>query len=231
MKYQIQAIIEGGRSWFLSQHNSKNGRYKSWEHCYSVFSTYRGKALTDDEYDYLSLHLAFYLASWGMYRSSSFLFQRDYKVHIPAVKELLKPEYNCLWDIKCAAYLDIKSNSLVKLFELSNVFQDIYIPIRESVYRSLGKAEPESLITDTLITKILMGTSGCVPAFDEYFIKGRKNIINPREYNPESILAISRFYMKHESDFENLRIELSDRGVQYPQMKIIDMCFFQLGQK
>jgi len=42
------------------------------------------------DYDYLSLHHAFYLASWGMYRGSSFLLQKDYKVLTPIVEEILK---------------------------------------------------------------------------------------------------------------------------------------------
>ena len=58
-----------------------NGRYCSWEHCYKVFHDARVKRQGGElpDYDYLSLHLAFYLASWGMYRGSSFLLQQDYK--------------------------------------------------------------------------------------------------------------------------------------------------------
>lgn len=37
-----------------------NHRFKSWEYCYTAFGNL-------DSVDYLSLHLAFYLASWGMY--------------------------------------------------------------------------------------------------------------------------------------------------------------------
>lgn len=44
----------------------------------------------------MSLQLAFYLASWGMYRGSSFLLQKDYRVHIPVVKELLQKKYDVL---------------------------------------------------------------------------------------------------------------------------------------
>ncbi|MBQ8112212.1 MAG: hypothetical protein IJ146_03300, partial [Kiritimatiellae bacterium] len=58
-----------------------NGRYRSWEHCYKVFYEARLKRQKGGcpDYDYLCLHLAFYLASWGMYRGSSFLLQQDYK--------------------------------------------------------------------------------------------------------------------------------------------------------
>ena len=36
-----------------------------------------------------------------MYRGSSFLLQKDYKIHIPVVKELLKEEYDPLAGIDC----------------------------------------------------------------------------------------------------------------------------------
>ena len=47
----------------------------SWRHCYKAFYENRNK--TDEQtLDYLSLHLAFYLASWRIYRGSSFLLQK-----------------------------------------------------------------------------------------------------------------------------------------------------------
>ena len=58
------------------------------------------------DYDYLSLQLAFYLASWGMYRGSSFLLQKDYKVHEAVVKELLDSKYNCLFGLTCKMLRD-----------------------------------------------------------------------------------------------------------------------------
>ena len=77
-----------------------NGRYKSWEYCYKVFNDAHNFGNLDEEYiDYLCLHLAFYLASWGMYRGSSFLLQKDYKVHKIVIEELFKEKYNNLWGI------------------------------------------------------------------------------------------------------------------------------------
>lgn len=46
------------------------------EHCYKCFHDARNNSTPD--LDYLSLQLAFYLASWGMYREASFLLQKDY---------------------------------------------------------------------------------------------------------------------------------------------------------
>ena len=67
----------------------KNHRLKSWEHCYTQFNeVFEKNKLSDTDIDYLSLHLAFYLASWGMYRGSSFILQKDYKVFYEIVEFL-----------------------------------------------------------------------------------------------------------------------------------------------
>ena len=59
----------------LTRH--KNHRYMSWEHCYSAFQ----QPPSPNDTDYLSLQLAFYLASWGMVRGSTGLLWKDYKIH------------------------------------------------------------------------------------------------------------------------------------------------------
>ena len=56
-----------------------NHRFKSWEHNYRIFCEEREK--TNPDIDKLSIHLSFYLASWGMYRGSSFLLQKDEDHH------------------------------------------------------------------------------------------------------------------------------------------------------
>ena len=75
----------------------KNHRLKSWEHCYTQFKAVLNKnELSVTDRDYLSLHLAFYLASWGMYRGSSFILERDYKVFYGVVEMHfnMNPKYN-----------------------------------------------------------------------------------------------------------------------------------------
>jgi len=51
-------------------------RYRSWEHCYSCFQRLQSSK-SEENVDTATLHLAFYLASWGMYRGSSQLLQKD----------------------------------------------------------------------------------------------------------------------------------------------------------
>ena len=97
----VDLIIKSSTEFYNDLKSDENGRYRSWEHCYSRFIKARGS--NDVDYDYLSLQLAFYLASWGMYRGSSFLLQKDYKVHIPVVKELLSEKYDVLLELSVLA--------------------------------------------------------------------------------------------------------------------------------
>ncbi len=76
---------------------SPNSRELSWIHCYySFYQAFQTPEKSEELYDNLALHLAFYLASWGMYRGSSFLLDYDYLIHMGVVKELLKDEWKLL---------------------------------------------------------------------------------------------------------------------------------------
>ena len=56
------------------------------------------KAHLSDQRDEAAIQLAFYLASWGMYRGSSFLLQRAYSVHLGVIEHLAAPRIWSLWE-------------------------------------------------------------------------------------------------------------------------------------
>ena len=208
------------------KNNAKGERYKSWVYCYIKFaeaikSSNKVDAIID--YDYLSLHLAFYLASWGMYRGSSFLLWTNYKVHIPIVEEVIKPKYEPLHGIDCKELQ--KKDNLDLLQELIDKIDSYYAPIRDKIYAQDSK-QP---ISDTLKSKILLGTLGCVPAFDQFFISGvKKSKVAGAKFNTEQIQKIAKFYCEYEDQFENVRKTL-EFPYNYPQMKFLDMAFWQMG--
>lgn len=111
----IELFIKSVNTFYGEIQDDENARFRSWEHCYKSF--YDARKNNNQDYDYLSLQLAFYLASWGMYRGSSFLLQKDYKVHIPVVKKIMKNEYDCLLGVTCADFRKedtaVKSTSLM----------------------------------------------------------------------------------------------------------------------
>src|SRR5690349_5833317 len=72
-------------------------RYRSWEHCYAFFTSKSREDLRADPHA-AALHLGFYLASWGMYRGSSFLLSHTYTVHEGVMANLTAPRFAALWD-------------------------------------------------------------------------------------------------------------------------------------
>ena len=212
-----------------SENYEPNHRFKSWEHNFSIFCQEREK--TNPDIDKLTIHLAFYLASWGMYRGSSFLLQNDYKIHEEVVKEIIKEDYDDLVAIK---FNEFTGENLEKLERLNKFLRQHY--------RKIAAKEENDKISDILITKILLGTLGCVPAYDNYFKKGFKKFYKLGDFsnkegkvNEKSILRLTEFYKKYEKELEEKRecfkINIDNENVEnkYPQMKVLDMGFWQIG--
>ena len=75
-----------------------------------------------------------------------------------------------------------------------------------------------------------MGTLGCVPAYDRYYIQAAKqHNISAGAYNKKSVKDVAAYYLKYKDEFEKVREELSSQGIEYPVMKIMDMCLWQVG--
>ena len=218
----IDELISAAQTFYEDARANENGRSRSWEHCYRVFRDARTDPSPD--YDYLSLHLAFYLASWGMYRGSSFLLQKDYKVLSPIVEKVLKPEYDCLFGLACA---DLRESEVQdRLEKLSDYIAAHFQPIRDEV----AGRKVASSVSPVLVTKILMGTLGCVPAYDRFFVDGiKKYKVTTQEYSLESVRKLAKFYEAHNDRLEEAQRGMRTEDLAYPQMKLLDMGFWQVG--
>ena len=218
----IDELTSAAQTFYDDARANENGRSRSWEHCYRVFRDARTDLSPD--YDYLSLHLAFYLASWGMYRGSCFILQKDYKVHTPIVEEILKPEYDCLFGLACA---DLRNDDVrAQLMKLSDDIANYFRPIRNEVR---GHAVASS-VSQVLITKILLGTLGCVPAYDTFFENGVRHLgLKEKNYNEDSLLELADIYEAHNDRLEEARRGMRVGDLIYPQMKLLDMGLWQVG--
>ena len=101
------------------------------------------------------------------------------------------------------------------------------------------KTEPHTTPSKTLVTKIMLGVFGCIPAYDRYFIGTFKSegigFCSPK-LSPKSIECISIFYTNHTEEISHL---IKNRKVKdfygketelkYPIAKMIDMYGFQKG--
>lgn len=221
-------------SFYRSMPKKGYHRYKSWEYCYKFFYNNRKEIEQNNEdvIDLASLHLSFYLASWGMYRGSSFLLQTDYTVHNKAVTIIAK--YFDLCNIK---KWDEKSTK--KLFKLVELLNNYYTKIRTDVKNQEDTKETDKAdISKTLMTKILLGTLGITPAYDRYFTDGLKlykRVTNNKSlsatFNEKGFNKLIEFCQNYEKELNKLDLRLKiDKTIKYPLMKKIDMYFWNLGR-
>lgn len=217
---KVELIKQFANEFHNSPNNEVFGRFRSWEHCHEQFQ--RALKMGKPDYDYLALHLANYLASWGMLRNS-FLLQKDYKVHIDPVKILLKKEYRELYDVH-----DIQS-----AWEKIECLKEQLI----QYYHDYG-AESKNGITQTLLTKILLGTTGCTPAFDNNLRKALRNMYPegsefyiPQSFGMDSFCGLWNLYKDNSKLFEPVRKKMNQDGFHYTPMKILDMGLWTIGDK
>ena len=227
----IDAFITKTRKFYKELQEHTASRYRSWEYCYTQFYEAR-KNPERANVDNLRLHLAFYLASWGMYRGSSFLLQYDYTIHTSVVKEILKSEYSTLFGLECKELNNEQTSSLLK--KLNSEISTIYNPFR----LELKETEVTQDISNILVSKVLLGTLGCVPAYDRFFVDAvKKNKVTTGNYNIASLQKLIKFYEEHQEKLENLRSEFlikyefdgEEKTLDYPQMKLLDIGFWKIG--
>lgn len=193
----------------------KHHRFRSWEHCYLFFQRTPPAEIANHR-DEAALQLAFYLASWGMYRGSSFLLKHAYTAHSGVIDCLAAPEFGTLWQSDFGAV----EGDVALIPTVIAAVQGV-----RNAYAPFGQP------TDTLVTKVLLGTFGCLPACDRYFLGGFKSKGFRYSYvNKTFVERLLHFCRANLAELrsEQERIE-STSGVRYPLMKLVDMYFWQLG--
>ena len=203
----------------LSEFYSDRGptrRYASFDYCFNHFQRHRENGrlddlLADDTLELSCLHLGFYLASWGMLRGSTELLQRSVRTFVPVVEALVKAP-STLWTLDVDDYND-DTISMLRLFANS---------VRPALHDDAS---------DILVTKVLLGTMGCVPAFDNNFKAG----IAASTFGTKSLRRVGQFYKDHAGiiDAHRERTLSFQTGEPidrlYTRAKVIDMVFFIEG--
>ena len=233
-------------------------RYRSWEYCRKAFIDAKGKKLDNDTIDALALQLAFYLASWGMYRGSSFLLSLDYTVHKEIVKIVMKDCYRELFDSdKLLFDEDGRETYLNLLFgnkksdenkiegvvcEIKKWYKAWHIKVLESPVGGMEENNDEVEKTDissVLITKVLMGVYGCIPAYDRYVMDGLKTQGINASFGRRAVGNLLDEIIKKDGVCENIKsvwntIKSKTQCTQfdpnhYTFMKVVDMLFWEIG--
>jgi hypothetical protein len=193
-------------------------RYASFDYCYNYFHP-SNRSDTDVEQGCYAL--GFYLASWGMMRGSSFLLQKSVK-HFEATVQYIAKCDPKLWNIDADNYTDANSIGVIV-----NTFKDIR-----------GTLEAEGHQDVTLVTKVLLGVFGFVPAFDQNFCETFGDIFEQcgfRRLNAKVLQCIQEFYTANKQEIDTLSRKIKtldfktgkETKLHYPKAKIIDMYGFQ----
>jgi hypothetical protein len=121
---------------------------------------------------------------------------------------------------QCAADID-------EIFELSSWIRNWY---QRNISHVNGTAK-KIHVTDTLVTKILLGTLGCIPAYDRYFIDGlRAKGLSYSTLSKSNFQSVIEFYKDNRDDFDSVQESIKSKsGIYYPTMKLVDMYFWQIG--
>lgn len=206
--------VEGRKPW---------ARYASFDYCFNYFQSFDDKkALADNgNMEHSCLQLAFYLASWGMLRGSTFLLQKSIRFYQELVIYISEVDAD-FWQIDVPNYHT--GGNIAKLLRCG---KDIKLILSNKTGRDK--------VSDILITKIMLGVFGSVPAFDRYFMLGS----GLGTFNETSLRQISHFY-KEVDHSEILNQQANDTKTYdfdtgeesdrlYTKAKLIDMIFFIEG--
>ena len=201
-------------------------RYASFDYCFNYFQSFRDARnisllACPTNLQLSCLQLGFYLASWGMYRGSAELLQKSARYLVPVVEVIASTDRLVLttgetpWDIDLDSYTETN----IKLLALTAA------KIRNA---RLG-------MSDTLVTKIMLGVFGSVPAFDDNFRYGCKIAGICATFGERSLKQIGRFYRQNATLIERYRVPTLDFGTgrptarYYSRAKVVDMAFFMEG--
>lgn len=88
------------------------------------------------------------------------------------------------------------------MFELAEFIAKYYEGIRREAKEEIIAND----VSETLVTKILMGVLGCCPAYDSYFRSGLSiEKVGTQRFNKKSILELVNFYEDNSEKLEDAR--------------------------
>lgn len=215
----IQTDIETVLEAFKSK-TGRDERFTKFDYCYNYF---RRTDNPERDLEKDCLMLGFYLASWGMFRSSNFLLQKSAWHFIPTIDYISSLDRS-VWEIDVDNYTD------GNIQQIENIYHDIK-----------GRLVTHGRTHKTLVTKVLLGVFGFVPAFDDYFTTTFREIAGERcrfrSVNGNSLSLIKDFYEANRTSIDRWSKETftteflsgEKTTTNYPKAKIIDMYGFQRG--
>ncbi len=192
-----------------------SARYTSFDYCFNHFQQHRATVKAWGEpagMEVSCLQLGFYLASWGMLRGSTPLLQRSVRHLVPLVETIADAPAE-MWDVDLDGY---DADGIDLLYRTAADVRHALRPVHAS---------------DILVSKVMLGVFGCVPAFDTYFKKG----FGVSTFSKGSLRLVGQFYRANAEKIDGLRQPTLDFATGrpttrlYTRAKVVDMVFFITG--
>jgi len=227
-------LLEGAKAYFRYVVVDPSGDWLSWWHCHKAFCSLidahaSGGRVDADALDDMALNLAFYLASWGMYRGSSFLTRKDYTVHAGAIEILLGYQ-----DLKRLPFAGLRDEEIwSRVIKLGDALKEYYDGVAADVSsRSAADGKPKTFhASDTLVNKVMLGTLACCPAYDRYFMVGERELgVKKRGFGGRSLADLGEICEQNVGTLAGFRESLENiAGHDCPDMKALDLLLWYIG--
>lgn len=211
-------------------------RFASYDFCHSYFL--RNRESSSSKMEESCIYLWSFLGSWGMLRGSSVLFKENSPASLRNVVECIAKTPKEVWDIDVEQYGNEKCRQ--QIICLYNSISRALTEGSSSVDCKGNPITPLKNPSRTLVTKIMMGVFGIVPAFDTFFCDVFDSLYPGKgfrsgKFSLDCLDAIYDFYLQNKQQLDSIKIAVIDfdgepiEGMYYKKAKLIDMYGFTRG--
>ena len=173
-----------------------------------------------------------------MLRGSSVLFKENSPASLRNVVECIAKTPKEVWDIDVEQYGNEKCRKqIIELYDsikLALTEGSSHVDCKGNLIASLKNP------SRTLVTKIMMGVFGIVPAFDTFFCDVFGSLYHGKgfhsgNFSHDCLDAIYDFYLQNKQQLDSIKIAVIDfdgepiEGMYYKKAKLIDMYGFTRG--
>lgn len=207
----MNELLERATAPRREMHTSQNTRGWSWIDCNRAFAEKKHSK------DVSAKELFMFLASRGILRNS-FLLDYNWRALLPAVELLSESRFAVLHNADIAT---IEEN-IDLLMELKTTLRTTFNAACDGL---------SNHVTDTLLSKILLGAFGCTVAYNTRVCSTLAAQNMRQTFTKESILELCAFYKAHpELEQERQKIKKED-GIDYPPMRMLDIVFWTINEE
>lgn len=211
-------------------------RFASYDFCHSYFL--RNRESLSFKMEESCIYLWSFLGSWGMLRGSSVLLKENSPASLRNVVECIAKTPKEVWDIDVEQYVNEKCKK-----QIIELYDSIKLALKEGSSHVDCKGNPITPLENpsrTLVTKIMMGVFGIVPAFDTFFSDVFDSLYPGKgfrsgKFSHDCLDAIYNFYLQNKQQLDSIKIAVIDfdgkpiEGMYYKKAKLIDMYGFTRG--